>query len=73
MTFQQLTYVVEIAKCGSINKAAHKLLLSQSGISTAVRELEQELGIQIFNRSANGIYLTEAGAEFTRYAQQIVE
>ena len=41
MTFQQLTYVVEIAKCGSINKAAHKLLLSQSGISTAVRELEQ--------------------------------
>ena len=50
MTFQQLTYVVEIAKCGSINKAAHKLLLSQSGISTAVRELEQELGIQFFLR-----------------------
>ena len=37
MTFQQLTYVVEIFKCGSINKAAHKLVLSQSGISTAVR------------------------------------
>ena len=53
MTFQQLTYVVEISKCGSINKAAHKLFLSQSGISTAVRELEQELGIpsqgQIFD------------------------
>ena len=45
MTFQQLTYVVEISKCGSINKAAHKLFLSQSGISTAVRELEEELGI----------------------------
>ena len=41
MTFQQLTYVVEISKCGSINKAAHKLFLSQSGISTAVRELEE--------------------------------
>lgn len=43
MTFQQLEYVVEISKCGSINKAAQKLFLSQSGISTAVRELEQEL------------------------------
>lgn len=47
MTFQQLEYVVEISKCGSINKAAQKLFLSQSGISTAVRELEQELGIRI--------------------------
>ena len=36
MTFHQLTYVVEISKCGSINKAAHKLHLSQSGISSAV-------------------------------------
>ena len=51
MTFQQLTYVVEISKCGSINKAAHKLFLSQSGISTAVRELEEELGIRFFVRS----------------------
>lgn len=47
MTFQQLTYVVEISKCGSINKAAHKLFLSQSGISTAVRELEEELGLKL--------------------------
>ena len=46
MTFQQLTYVVEISKCGSINKAAHKLFLSQSGISTAVRELEEETGFK---------------------------
>ena len=51
MTFQQLTYVVEISKCGSINKAAHKLFLSQSGISTAVRELEEELGIKFIVRS----------------------
>lgn len=46
MTFQQLTYVVEISKCGSINKAAHKLFLSQSGISTAVRELDSQLFLQ---------------------------
>ena len=43
MTFQQLTYVVEVSKCGSINKAANKLFLSQSGISTAIRELELSL------------------------------
>ena len=64
MTFQQLTYVVEISKCGSINKAAHKLFLSQSGISTAVRELEEELGIRFFTRSNRGVEFTPEGREF---------
>ena len=73
MTFQQLTYVVEIAKCGSINKAAHKLLLSQSGISTAVRELEQELGIQFFLRSNRGVECTPEGREFLSYAISLLE
>ena len=68
MTFQQLTYVVEISKCGSINKAAHKLFLSQSGISTAVRELEEELGIQFFVRSNRGVEFTPEGKEFLGYA-----
>ena len=45
MTFQQLNYLVEISKCGSINKAAQKLFLSQSGISIAIKELEEELNI----------------------------
>ena len=73
MTIQQCIYVLESAKCGSFNEAAKHLFVAQSSLSVSVRSLEQELGIQIFNRSANGIYLTEAGAEFTRYAQQIVE
>ena len=73
MTFQQLTYVVEIAKCGSINKAAHKLLLSQSGISTAVRELEQELGIRFFVRSNRGVEFTPEGREFLSYAISLLE
>lgn len=73
MTFQQLTYVVEIAKCGSINKAAHKLLLSQSGISTAVRELEQELGIRFFLRSNRGVECTPEGREFLSYAVSLLE
>lgn len=64
MTFQQLTYVVEISKCGSINKAAHKLFLSQSGISTAVRELEEELGIRFFVRSNRGVSLRRRARNF---------
>ncbi len=73
MTFQQLNYVVEISKCGSINKAAHKLFLSQSGISTAVRELEQELGIQFFLRSNRGVEFTPEGKEFLSYAVSLLE
>ena len=73
MTFQQLTYVVEISKCGSINKAAHKLFLSQSGISTAVRELEEELGIQFFVRSNRGVEFTPEGKEFLSYAVSLLE
>ena len=73
MTFQQLTYVVEIFKCGSINKAAHKLVLSQSGISTAVRELEEELGIQFFVRSNRGVEFTPEGEEFLSYAISLLE
>lgn len=68
MTFQQLTYVVEISRCGSINRAAHKLFLSQSGISTAVRELEDELGIRFFDRSNRGVEFTPEGKEFLSYA-----
>lgn len=73
MTFQQLTYVVEISKCGSINKAAHKLFLSQSGISTAVRELEEELGIRFFVRSNRGVEFTPEGREFLGYAVSLLE
>lgn len=73
MTFQQLVYVVEISKCGSINKAAHKLFLSQSGISTAVRELEEELGIQFFIRSNRGVEFTPEGKEFLSYAVSLLE
>lgn len=73
MTFQQLIYVVEISKCGSINKAAHKLFLSQSGISTAVRELEEELGIRFFVRSNRGVEFTPEGKEFLSYAVSLLD
>ena len=73
MTFQQLSYIVEIAKCGSINKAAQKLFLSQSGISTAVRELEDELGVRFFTRNNRGVEFTPEGKEFLGYATSLLE
>lgn len=73
MTFQQLSYVVEISSCGSINKAAQKLFLSQSGLSVAVKELEKELGFKIFYRSNRGVSFTTEGREFLGYATSLME
>ncbi|WP_352400215.1 LysR family transcriptional regulator [Anaerotignum sp.] len=64
MTLMQLEYIMEIYQCGSMNKAAQNLFVSQSAISTAIKELEDELGITIFVRSNRGISLTEEGQEF---------
>ncbi|NCC15367.1 MAG: LysR family transcriptional regulator [Clostridia bacterium] len=64
MTLMQLEYIMEIYHCGSMNKAAQNLFVSQSAISSAIKELEEELGIAIFVRSNRGISLTEEGQEF---------
>ena len=64
MTLQQLRYVIEIVNCGSMNAAAEKLFVTQPSLSNAVKELEKELGIEIFLRSSRGISLSAEGAEF---------
>ena len=73
MTFQQLTYVVEVAKNGSINKAAKNLFLSQTALSSAIKALERELGIAIFERTARGVTVTSSGREFVGYAVSLVD
>jgi len=73
MTIQQCKYVLSIANTGSFNEAAKQLFTAQSTLSLSIKSLEQELGIKIFERSGNGVYLTDEGAEFVRYASQIVE
>lgn len=70
---QQLRYVIAIAENGSMNSVARKLFISQSSLSVAVKELEREMGIRIFNRSSKGITLTSDGVEFLSYARQVVE
>jgi len=73
MTLQQLKYIIKIVACGSITEAAKQLFITQPSLSTAVKELETELGIEIFYRSSKGISLTVDGREFLAYARQIVE
>lgn len=73
MTIQQCKYVLEILRKGSFNEAAKSLYTAQSSLSAGVKALENELGIRIFERSNNGVCLTSDGAEFVRYASQMVE
>jgi len=72
MTIQQCIYVLEIHNTGSFSEAARKLFVAQSSLSTSVKSLEDELGIKIFERSTSGALLTVDGAEFIRYAEEIV-
>jgi DNA-binding transcriptional LysR family regulator len=73
LTLQQLKYVIEVSKQGSINEAAKRLFISQPSLSNAIRELEEEMHIAIFERSNKGITLSKEGVEFLSYARQVVE
>ncbi|MGN0355135.1 MAG: LysR family transcriptional regulator [Muricoprocola sp.] len=73
MTLQNLKYMIEISNCGSFSQAARKLFVSQSTLSTAVKEVEESLGITLFHRTNRGITLTLDGEDFIRYAKDIVE
>ena len=72
MTIAQLRYVITISEVGSLNKASEILFITQPSLTSALRELERETGITIFNRSGKGVSLTNDGAEFIQYARQVV-
>lgn len=73
MTILQLKYIIAIDEECSMRRAADRLYVSQPGLSSAVRDLENELGIQIFERVHNGVVTTAAGASFIAYARNAVE
>lgn len=73
MTLQQIYYLIQIADTGSMNRAAEKLFLSQPALTSAVREIESELGFRVLNRGARGISLTRDGSEFLSRARQLYE
>ena len=65
-------YVMEICECGSINKAANKLGISQPNLSVCIKNFEQDLGFAIFKRNNSGIQLTNEGKVFIKSAKKIV-
>ncbi len=73
MTLQQLHYVITISEMGSLNKASEILYIAQPSLTSAIKELEKELGIVIFYRSGKGVTLTNDGIEFISYARQLYQ
>ena len=72
MNLLHMKYAVEVAETGSINKAAEKLYVGQPNLSRAIKELENSLGISIFERSAKGMILTPDREQFVHYARSIL-
>lgn len=73
MNLLYLKYAVEVAACGSINKAAEKLYIGQPNLSRAIKELESSLGVTIFGRSSKGMEITPDGEIFLGYAKSILK
>ena len=72
MTLQQLNYVIAIAEHGSFSKAAEKLYIAQPSLTSAIKELEKELGLTLFSRSGRGTTLTAEGSDFLPYARSVI-
>ena len=73
MTLQQLTYLVTVAECGNITDAAERLFLSQPSLSTAIHNLEKEMGVTAFVRSNKGVTVTREGEELLSFARMLLE
>ncbi len=73
MTLKQLRYAVTVADTGNITEAAARLFIAQPSLTSAIRELENEYGITIFDRSNKGVEITAEGEEFLGYARQVLE
>ena len=73
MTIQQMQYVLEVHRAGSVSQAAKNLFVGQSSVSLSITNLEKELGYPIFNRSKNGVTLTRQGKNVLEHAARICE
>lgn len=72
MNLLHLKYAVEIANTKSISRAAENLYMGQPNLSRAIKELEENLHVTIFNRTSKGITVTPEGEEFLQYARRII-
>jgi DNA-binding transcriptional LysR family regulator len=71
-TLRQLTYFVAVAEHGSVSAAAHSLSISQSAMTEAVKDLEADLGVKLFDRHSRGLRITHRGHQFLRHATTIL-
>ncbi|MBQ8953348.1 MAG: LysR family transcriptional regulator [Clostridia bacterium] len=72
MNILHMKYAVEVARMGSINRAAEALYIAQPNLSRCIRELESDLGVELFKRSTKGMVVTPEGETFIRYAKQVL-
>lgn len=72
MNILHLKYAVEVARVGSLNRAAENLIIAQPNLSRSIKELESDLGITIFERTAKGMLPTAQGEEFIGYAKELL-
>lgn len=73
MRLSQLKFLVELKKYGTISKTAQNLYISQPSLSTAIKELEEELGFDIIERSNKGVAFTKRGDMVLKYSQDIMD
>lgn len=73
MTLLQLKYVVTVASAGTISEAAKMLYIAQPSLTASIKDLERELGIDLFIRTNKGITVSAEGEEFLGYARQVIE
>ncbi len=71
-TIRQLQYFVAVAEQGSVSGAAQSLSISQSSVTEAIKELESDLGVQLFDRHSRGLNITYKGHKFLRHAKAIL-
>jgi DNA-binding transcriptional LysR family regulator len=71
-TFRQLQYFVAVAEQGSVTRAAQNLSISQSSVTEAIKELEGDLGVELFERHPRGLSITHNGHQFLRHATKIL-
>lgn len=72
MNLLHMKYAVEVAKAGSLKKAEQVLMVAAPNISRAIKELENDLGIILFERTTAGMTLTPEGEEFMNFANEIL-
>ncbi|MCW1752835.1 LysR family transcriptional regulator [Rhizobium acaciae] len=71
-TLRQVQFFVAVAEQGSVTRAAQNLSISQSSVTEALKELESDLGVQLFERHSRGLTITHNGHQFLRHATKIL-